>query len=354
MGLRAVWLVAAPVLVMVVVFGGCGGGSNGQVPTGGGGGGVAGAVFVGRTVCAVCHSEISNEFSNTAHGQDFSQPVHGIDFMTQSGGACQPCHVVGLGEPGGFVSPTVTPQFIGVGCEDCHGPGSKHAGGPTTTTINKLPRAEDTCWGCHVNSYRILDKHPGSVGDSDLLATAANKVGPHHPQALFLNGVLTYGQPVTPSPHSLIDNTCVSCHLNPDQGIVSLAVSPDPIHGEGALAPDLPTCVPCHGSQSASKTLFTNYESEVTNKLIELGGVDPANPGSPDPACGGGLLAAYVISHSLDITTNTSAQQADPYMQAYKGARYNYEFIINDRSSGAHNPPLTDSMLAAAKTALTN
>jgi hypothetical protein len=344
--LHSAWLFAVLGIVVAVV-GGCGGGSNGQVPVVAGGGVVAAAAFVGRAVCAVCHADINTEYSDTAHGLDFTN-AHGRNLVQ---GGCEPCHSVGYQE-GGFVSLATTPQLASIGCEECHGAGSKHAGAPSDTTISGVPNSEETCWDCHVNSYKILRHHPGPISDIDLSTKVPNKVSISHPQAIMLNGVQAYNQPVSPSPHSVIDNTCVACHLNPEHGIVTLASSPDPVHGEGALDVDLPTCVPCHGPQSASKALFDNLETEVKTKMIELGGQDPANPGSPDPALGGGFFAAFVTNHGIKLTTNTTP--SDPYVQAYKGARHNYVYLIKDKSNGAHNPPMARAMLAAAKLALSN
>jgi hypothetical protein len=39
---------------------------------------------------------------------------------------CLKCHSTGFGEPTGFKSLQQTPNLVGNGCENCHGPGSKH------------------------------------------------------------------------------------------------------------------------------------------------------------------------------------------------------------------------------------
>ncbi len=367
MGLRTVLLIAVPVLAMVVVLGGCGGGSNGQAPISGGVG-AAGATYVGNAVCgAACHTDIvNNQFTHTAHGQNFKN-THGTNFFDGAHASCEPCHTVGYGNTGGYVSIAATPQFEGIGCEDCHGPGSKHAGSPSTNAMPMpVPDASSTCFNCHLNTYKLMTKNPGQVYDADLYATVANKVkGPSHPQTLELMGVLAADLPVTPSPHSLIDNTCVSCHLNKNQGTLvldptitgtfgdlSIPSGADPLHGQGALAVDPPTCIPCHGSEAAAQTLYSGHKNEFLSEMIALGGVNPTALGSPDPACGGGMFAAFVTRHSINIATNTTAQQADPMVQAYKAARWNYNYLISDLSFGTHNPTLADNIIAQCQSLL--
>ena len=59
---------------------------------------------------------------------------------------CVICHVIGLGSEGGFVTEEKTPHLAGVGCENCHGPGSGHvlASGQAPTG-----RPKTACEGCH-------------------------------------------------------------------------------------------------------------------------------------------------------------------------------------------------------------
>jgi hypothetical protein len=59
---------------------------------------------------------------------------------------CFVCHTVGYGWPSGFVNITNTPWLAGVGCENCHGPGSEHvltAG----QMVTRQPRT--ACTQCH-------------------------------------------------------------------------------------------------------------------------------------------------------------------------------------------------------------
>src|SRR5262249_1475521 len=43
-------------------------------------------------------------------------------------GECVKCHVIGFEFTSGYVDERSTPQLKNVGCQNCHGPGSAHAG----------------------------------------------------------------------------------------------------------------------------------------------------------------------------------------------------------------------------------
>lgn len=354
--MRRFWPLAV-VVVVVGLIGGCGG-HNGQVPPGGGG---VTTSFVGRAVCATCHAAIhaaygsylgvpfipgtrdpSHVFANfvgSAHGQDMrSKGPNNINVLDGFGGSCRPCHTTGFAEPGGYVSAAATPHLEDISCEECHGPGSDHAGAPSSSNINRIPAAQTTCWDCHVPTYKLLRSGPPPlVTDATLRGTAPGSISPHYRQTPFLLGFEGYNHAPAPGPHSLVDNTCVTCHLND--------ASTTGFHGEGALAPDFEACAPCHGSAAAGQALFEALDEEINNLLIELGGEDPSNPGEPNSSPTGGLFAAFVAAHGIDLATNSNPD--DPFVQAYKGARNNY-FVV-EGGKAVHNAPLARELLQQAK-----
>jgi hypothetical protein len=323
-------------LVALLLIGGCGG-HNGQVPAVNPPGTAA---FVGRAVCAACHDGINTAFGSSAHGLNFLN-AHGLNLITGFGGACAPCHVTGFEEPTGWTSVTKTPQLNNISCEECHGPGSVHAGGPSSSNITLLPTASTTCWDCHVPEYKLLRSTPDTVTNATLSGTAPGQVHVYHGQAAFLMGYLGFNRPQTTAPHSFIDNTCVTCHLNP---------ASERKHGATGLEVDWFVCVQCHGSEAAAQGLVEEVQAETKAALIELGGEDPANPGEPDPDASGGLLAAYAAANGIDLSTNS-----DPGSEAvknYKAARHNYSYVLSSAAGGAHNTELTDVLLADAKAKL--
>lgn len=359
--MRTYWLVLLVAGVGLVILGGCGG-HNGQLPPDGGGGAVT-ASFVGRAVCGSCHAEIDKaygsyngvtfvpgtvdaddvyaNFEGNAHGQDMrSKGPNNTNVLDNPSGSCLPCHTTGYQEDGGFVSLTDTPHLQGIGCEECHGRGSDHAGGPSEDNIVKVPNASTTCWDCHVPSYKVLRGTVPEVNDDSLASKKAGSVTAHHPQATFLNGYqgANIGH-FTTAPHSAISNTCVTCHLN-EAGSQ---------HGSESLEVDFEACAPCHGSASAAQSLVESFEEEMNEKLIELLGENPSEPGEPDEAAGGGLLAAYAAAHGID--TGSAGPAGDVYYRRYKAARWDATYIMT--GGMFHNPPFAEKLASDAKAYIT-
>lgn len=342
---RAVAGLIIAVALLALILGGCGGSRHVAAPT-------AAARFVGRATCAGCHSGIDADFSLQAHGLDFLT-AHG-DQIYGYGGRCAPCHTVGYDEPSGFDPNGSTPYLESIGCEECHGPGGDHASNPSSSNINRVPIAEETCWDCHVSSYKEVRGPVPTVTDASLYEKAPGSITIHHPQTLFLLGEYGYEHLSDPGPHALVNNTCVSCHLNPVESATTLGLrnAGHANHGDGALHPDLTTCARCHDSEQEAKSLFEGFEEEMEEQLIELGGEDPSNPGEPDADCGGGLLNSYAATHNIDLDNNSDPD--NQYVKNYKGARHNYEYLLHDGSYGAHNPPFAEALLEEARQLLDN
>ncbi|MFQ6133540.1 MAG: multiheme c-type cytochrome [Armatimonadota bacterium] len=321
------------------------------------------ADFEGWADCKSCHWGIYDDLRTPTanpgrryHGGNFhdadSPPgeppsEHGRDLIDGYGGACAACHTVGYDEPGGFNDgPIVTPGPLdNIQCEECHGPGGDHHGDPSK--INRVPDAQETCWDCHVPSYKMLRGPVGPRVDADFVGTKPSSVGVHHPQATMIAGTYGYeyaSRGVYPQgAHSDILNTCVTCHLqgNPVGPSGYLSHLPDDLH------PDDNICAVCHAG-GASDAL-EDLEHEVIELLIELGGEDPANPGHPDPDATGGALGAYASAHGIDLG---DAATDNVYYRTYKGAKYNHSYVEHDASHGAHNPPYARALLEDSIAAL--
>lgn len=316
------------IVLGLAVLGGCGG-HNGQVPPDDdGGGGVIPASFVGQAVCATCHSGPANAYANSPHGKNFHNGTTGntTDLISGMNGACAPCHTTGFNETGGWRSSAETPHLDNIGCEECHGRGSQHAGAPSGSNITALPQANQTCWDCHVPSYKVLRSGPlAQVNDATFANTAPGKVNPHYRQTPFLLGQGGFERPAQPSPHAQIENTCVTCHLNENSGRY---------HGSTGLSVDFVACASCHGGEAGAQSLLASFNEDIEEELIAIGGEDPAAPGHPDHGAGGGLLAAYAAANGIDLANNSNP--SDPAVKTYKAARYNYLFVLGGRA--VHNP----------------
>jgi peroxiredoxin/nitrate/TMAO reductase-like tetraheme cytochrome c subunit len=79
--------------------------------------------YSGNESCGVCHELEQETWFFTQHASAYGTLVkHG----SASDEECVGCHVVGYSEPGGFTSPSETPDLEDVGCEACHGRGGPH------------------------------------------------------------------------------------------------------------------------------------------------------------------------------------------------------------------------------------
>jgi predicted CXXCH cytochrome family protein len=95
---------------------------------------VAGAKFVGSEQCVQCHEDITKGFESATHAK-----------------------IMIAGE-----------NAKGLGCESCHGPGSKHVetGGATGTIVNPR-KSPETCFQCHLDKrgeFSLPHSHPVLAG----------------------------------------------------------------------------------------------------------------------------------------------------------------------------------------------
>jgi hypothetical protein len=100
---------------------------------------VAGDRYLGESNCRRCHEAEFKMYSTQAHAHAFDTLVKNQRDATPE---CLPCHVAGMGQPGGFVSKQVTPGMINVQCENCHGLGTRH---PQAGSVV----GPDVCMTCH-------------------------------------------------------------------------------------------------------------------------------------------------------------------------------------------------------------
>lgn len=97
--------------------------------------------YLGEQNCRRCHEAEFQKVASHPH-------AHALETLTKNQRdatpECLPCHVVGMGSPGGFVSKQGTPQLGNVQCESCHGMGTQH---PTADAIV----GPDVCMKCHTH-----------------------------------------------------------------------------------------------------------------------------------------------------------------------------------------------------------
>jgi hypothetical protein len=102
-----------------------------------------GLTFGGSMSCKRCHEPDYDKWTTTAH-------AHAFVALKEAGSdrdpECVICHVIGMEYERGFTTEEKTPHLAGVGCENCHGPGSQHilTSGETATAQPKTD-----CTKCH-------------------------------------------------------------------------------------------------------------------------------------------------------------------------------------------------------------
>lgn len=122
---------------------------NAPPPTTGNSG--IGGKFVGSSRCGLCHVSTHRDWNDTLHARAYQTLVN---IGQQNNSVCIGCHVVGFGEPGGFVDLATTADLAGVGCESCHGGARAHAENVVDRTLR--PPADisaDVCGRCHTGTH---------------------------------------------------------------------------------------------------------------------------------------------------------------------------------------------------------
>ncbi len=114
---------------------------------------LTGASYVGAETCKQCHPNTYNRWLSTKHAEAY-KPL--IEKKREADADCVRCHTTGFEFEGGFASASLTPHLKGNQCENCHGPGSKHAEAPDDKVIRStiVRSAEDfnknlRCVACH-------------------------------------------------------------------------------------------------------------------------------------------------------------------------------------------------------------
>ncbi len=84
-----------------------------------------GQTYVGVKRCSSCHFKQYTAWKKTKHATAFTE----MPTKYQADPECMKCHVTAYGHEGGYAAgatPDLLQNLLGVTCEACHGPGSKH------------------------------------------------------------------------------------------------------------------------------------------------------------------------------------------------------------------------------------
>ncbi len=355
-------------------------------------------MYVGATYCTACHAQNHADWSATIHATAFDTLVAGGN---GNNSLCFPCHAVGYGAASGFIDLTTTPQLAHVQCENCHGPGSNHVSDPENVPLDvnmastlcgacheschglcgenhhpqfeqwstskhstalfdlwAAPDAADACLQCHSTDYRLapegqkptlyaavynvecvachrphgsanvgqLRLPPWSLcADCHTMENAAPPEEPKQPQAEALHGSGGYLLDGTPlnGPYTEhwwgIPNECSVCHVHMEpSGGPGL-----PAESGHTFLPNMRACMPCHTEAAATQLVAVTRE-EIEARLADIAHYfDPGDPLYVDPA----TLPPLQLAR-------------------YRIAKFNYEFVLADRSYGSHNADYTRALLS--------
>lgn len=151
---------------------------------------VPGAEFVGMEACSTCHEDVTRDFKTADHAR----------LMTKG------------------------PNSPIMGCEGCHGPGSKHveSGGAVGTIVNPN-RSSESCFQCHLDTkaqFNLPHSHPvlsGKMSCSDCHDPhkgSAHKGGGTQLASLNETCFQCHSQQRGPFvfEHQAVRDGCTSCH----------------------------------------------------------------------------------------------------------------------------------------------
>ena len=102
--------------------------------------------YTGSKSCK-CHEYEYAAWNSKAHAKAFSTLEQ---VNSQYDPECVVCHVIGMDYESGFISQQQTGHLINVGCENCHGPGSKHI---LTAGKTELTEPKSSCIDCHTPEH---------------------------------------------------------------------------------------------------------------------------------------------------------------------------------------------------------
>ena len=361
-------------------------------------------LYVGAASCVDCHAENHSDWSTTIHATAFETLVAGGNGDNP---LCYPCHTVGYGSASGFVDQVTTPHLKDVQCENCHGPGSNHNADPDNVDLEVSPDSslcgachqschglcgedhhpqfeqwstskhssalwdamfepdyQEACLECHSTDYRLApegnkpgiyevwysvecaachDPHSGAnaaqlrlprmllCADCHTMQGAVPGEEPNQPQTEALHGFGGFTLDGTPlnGPYSEhwwgIPDECAACHVHSEP----YGGPEQPTNSGHTFEANMRACEPCH-SETTATLLVAVAREEIEIRLAGIAPYfDPADPLYVDPS------------------TLTPAELAQ-----YEIAKFNYEFVIADRSFGSHNAGYARALLTETETFL--
>ena len=329
-------------LLMAAFIMACQGPDGGTGPAGPAGptGPAGPAGVMAAATCSDCHNETTLV---KARQVQYEASLHGAGFtFERNGTSCAACHTsegfMVLIETGSTTLDAAVSDPSPVNCRTCHEIHSTYTENDWALRVTEpvdIALTGDTidlgagnlCATCHQprTSYDVP-----VIGGGEVKITST-RFGPHHgPQSTMLFGLAGYGEYTGSSGHSLIKDTCTTCHMADAYGkqagghTWSMAYE---YHGHEV--PNVAGCQTCHSDIEDFDV--NGAVTEIEALMEELNNL---------------LLAEGLITESGSAVTGT-------YTSAQAGALWNYRTVaLEDRSHGVHNPGYAKFLLETALDAL--
>jgi predicted CXXCH cytochrome family protein len=344
--------------------------------------------------CQSCHDTAPNNQFDPWHSSHHARAYENLPTAAKSNPLCLPCHTTGwdLSQTNGgfddyfYVGDSLgMAQMRNVQCESCHGPTSQIPH-PTSTVVDYHA---EVCGGCHTGMGKPTYPEWSSCGHSQTApASAQNLACAKCHEAASAAAYLHTGQePVSLPPNPVWQVTCAACH----------ATHSTPVFESQLYLPSDSTCRACHTIDGAlvGETFYASQKEMLLGPgggAFEWPGYTYDNSchqtyvpdacvlchmwgqsvGNPDTTTTGHQLTpnlgVCVVCHAGQIPPDSSFNingcqtmidsllnvlgtrlaQADTTTIEYRRAKFDYDFVNNDKSHGVHNFMYSEDLLTSS------
>lgn len=316
-------------------------------------------------VCAQCHNNEVNDWSQSKHAEVVTSVVSGAS------STCMRCHsgefralnvdsqlaqgktaaqvdtaITGLSTT--TLQSYITSTHSSATCTNCHDPhqntsnltsaGEQFYLERATTNTDLTTVAPNVTAGVYTTTNHICGSchnnrggDPSDTGLNKNTTRPATHEGPEYNMLLGQGGAEdAAGPPTRTSTHASTPDQCVTCHMPNSRHTFTVSLDA--------------SCSPCHTPTDAASRESV-VQNEIQTGLValrtRLRNWAQATYGDP---------AVWDYTSNIPSTSKAPTQSGVPIQ--VKRARHNYYFILLDRSLGVHNTPYTRYLLNYANTNL--